>query len=281
MNRYYKKPAELNQGVKTGHSHPGCYLASTENCCTTISGEHLISQNLMKRASKGRKVIQIGGHKWLHGQKKDLAISGLVANVLCKRHNSMLSPLDEAAGVFFDLTYGRLVEGNADPFGILVSGHDLERWAVQRFLAHDYGNSLYLKGETIHASEEMRALARAALLDDAWGERCGFYLSHTPADLASPIENAPILMMPSGDVIGMRITLASQAFVVVWHYPENSSDVLMPALRDYRPRLTTMRAFGRSIHTMISWRDGTVVGVPGGGLATVGRAGRGHPLAVS
>ena len=83
----------------TGYAHPRCYLNSTNDCSTKISGEHFISKNALE-AMKGE--IEFGGLPWKKpGETVTYGISSLASNILCQRHNSAWSPLDTAAGRTF------------------------------------------------------------------------------------------------------------------------------------------------------------------------------------
>jgi hypothetical protein len=82
--------------------HQRCYLRSTNNCCHTITSEHSVSQSVLHAMARGSALIEMGGLHWkAPGELAQLHINNLGSNILCKRHNSALSPLDAAAGGFF------------------------------------------------------------------------------------------------------------------------------------------------------------------------------------
>ena len=71
------------------------------SCEGPISGEHLISKSAIE-VLRGDGDFTISGLPWLEvGEEKRLAPANLTANCLCRRHNSGLSPLDDAAALFF------------------------------------------------------------------------------------------------------------------------------------------------------------------------------------
>jgi hypothetical protein len=68
-----------------------------------MSGEHLFSEvmlNLLTGADG--KVIRTGYPWQAEGQVQSLPPATCKANVLCKRHNNALSPLDSTAGAFLN-----------------------------------------------------------------------------------------------------------------------------------------------------------------------------------
>jgi SEC-C motif len=87
-------------GCRTGHSHPDCYLNWTRNCSEKLSREHFISGAVLKLINP--TALRISGTSWIpQGETRDLSLNALQAKVLCDRHNSAFSPLDEMAGRFF------------------------------------------------------------------------------------------------------------------------------------------------------------------------------------
>jgi hypothetical protein len=92
---YHKKPAVLDlHRTGVAGSHDRCYMSATGGCDTTVSGEHLISQGVLKLLAQ--KEVEVSGMPWLKGQKKKLGFGTLTANCLCTSHNSLLSPIDVA-----------------------------------------------------------------------------------------------------------------------------------------------------------------------------------------
>jgi hypothetical protein len=63
-----------------------------------MSGEHLISKNQLGDTKK----INVSGFPWCRGETKAIGINSATANVLCRTHNSALSPTDTAAGKLLD-----------------------------------------------------------------------------------------------------------------------------------------------------------------------------------
>jgi hypothetical protein len=126
-------------GPRTGYSHPKCFARGDGNCCDTITGEHYISKTLLRQVEKDG-TAKIAGLKWQVPQQWNIIfISRLIANMLCKRHNNALSPLDEAIGYFFqalqdyDNSTHPSVKDPKDELR-LFAGEDLERWMLKCLL---------------------------------------------------------------------------------------------------------------------------------------------------
>jgi hypothetical protein len=75
-------------------------MAATGGCDTKISGEHLMSEGVLKILAE--KQVELSGMPWLKGQKKMLVFAALTANCLCTRHNSLLSPIDVVGAKLFE-----------------------------------------------------------------------------------------------------------------------------------------------------------------------------------
>jgi len=69
-----------------------CWASILGDCDGEQSGEHVVSEGLFRG-----KAVDVRGFHWCAGEFKTIGLNGLEANVLCKRHNNALSPLDQAA----------------------------------------------------------------------------------------------------------------------------------------------------------------------------------------
>jgi hypothetical protein len=116
-------------GSRTGSALDGCYAASLLDCAGVLSGEHFISNALLRRFKRG---FVVEGFPWMEAPKA-VGPNSLTANVLCQRHNEALSPLDAMIARFYDALHAALSPGDP-PTVIPVSmfeGEDLERWALK------------------------------------------------------------------------------------------------------------------------------------------------------
>lgn len=119
----------------SGYANPCCYARGDGDCSSKSSGEHYVPKSALRLFGKA---VRLSGPKFLtKGEKRDIPISGMVSNVLCVRHNSSMSPLDDVAKSFFAVMDRYLRElgerQDAPPEGAaanelrLFNGDDIER----------------------------------------------------------------------------------------------------------------------------------------------------------
>ncbi len=80
------------------YSHNKCFANVTAKCSTKISGEHIISGNIL-RVFEHDKTVKLTGLPWIEKHTFNLlSRKSLVANILCEYHNRKLSPFDSEVG---------------------------------------------------------------------------------------------------------------------------------------------------------------------------------------
>ena len=116
------------------YSHPKCYANTTNNCSTKISGEHIISDNILK-LFEYNKTVKLTGLPWIeHKEFNLLSRNSLVANILCTDHNEALSPYDTEAGKLFrcikeyDNDFNKSDSKNEH---LKFNGHHIEKWMLK------------------------------------------------------------------------------------------------------------------------------------------------------
>lgn len=83
--------------------HPRCYAQALYDCEGKPSGEHYVSDKVLRAVSQAEKSVRVSGLKFLpFGIVNEIGISSLVGNTLCKKHNSDLSVFDNAGLNFFN-----------------------------------------------------------------------------------------------------------------------------------------------------------------------------------
>ena len=118
---------------------PVCWAATTGGCGQTISREHVVSKSLFD--SPG---VTVHGFHWCKNEPISVGIESLTAKILCREHNSALSPLDSAAGSAFD-AFRQNAKRNGEvhkrsiltmmkeePF--IIDAKFLERWLLKTLL---------------------------------------------------------------------------------------------------------------------------------------------------
>lgn len=117
----------------TGLTVSRCYASALNDCRPPVSAEHPMSLSVLEQLAGSANVIAVSGRPWQEDPSKmDLiGIRNLRKKVLCERHNSALSPLDDFAGRFVrGYTDGmiHLIQNRSGDFHRLFNGLDLERW---------------------------------------------------------------------------------------------------------------------------------------------------------
>jgi hypothetical protein len=253
----------LPKGPITGHAHPDCFLSATSDCCRKISAEHYISQSILRSIRKGEeKLIRFSGAAWLKGEERLLSPTALTSKILCRRHNSLLHPLDDAA---LALTRAFVRTFDADKFGgenslILTSGHAFEAWAIKLAVgcvhsgtfADDHGKSL--KDNAFLPPALLPAL-RAEPLQHG----CGLYMQvgvgfETPGH--PPFQVAPFLMSHLGQtrIVGATFAIFGVIFRILFDpegIPENQSEEGWA----YRPGIIQFTRSDFASALALSWSD--------------------------
>jgi hypothetical protein len=190
-----------------------CYAAPLNDCDGgSVTAEHYISRKLLLRF--GNK-FTVEGLPWLNGPR-ELTESTMTAKVLCNRHNSALSPLDDAICNLYEVLL-KAHQGHhvgARDF----DGEDLERWALKVLLGLGASGNLLIEGQ----SERMEApdlYLRILFGREEMPEGCGFYYigGHIPAFdadcLSIGVERYPAGDYEAGAVYGVTIRLLDFQFV--------------------------------------------------------------------
>lgn len=99
---------------RTGLSHPGCYASALQDCSTDLTGEHYVTRKLLMLLAGDENRISALGFPWWSTPKL-LTPANLESRILCGRHNSALSGLDEIAGRFFEFILRATTTGTLAP----------------------------------------------------------------------------------------------------------------------------------------------------------------------
>ena len=256
--RWHKPAAAL--GLKTlpkALSHAKCYMRALESCEGTISGEHIISASVI-RVLAGTGDFSVAGFPWLEdGEERIIGPQNLTANVLCRKHNSALHPLDDAAGFFFSALKSSLETATGRQHA-LVSGHDLERWFLKTAKVAAASGSFargreQLSGVFAHDDLILDMLDR----HETWPEGSGLYCTMNAGDLASnhsrfqfqPLTNA------RDELEGMALNILGINFVLLLAPMDMEK---YPFLRGakYRPARIVISVPGKAAHWVtVSWDD--------------------------
>jgi hypothetical protein len=175
----------LITGSRTGYSHPGCYASAAGDCDQKLSNEHWLSKKIIESAGGGRPVL-VSGMPWQEGATHRLGANSLGSNILCQRHNTALSPLDDLAGEVFKVLrhYDTDMNEDPDPHGnefAIFSGDLLERWAIKLFWGAVAASTLRGNAGTpvssLRSKIDLKWLADVLFRDDSLPEDWGLYMT--------------------------------------------------------------------------------------------------------
>lgn len=130
--RPYMKLGSLQPpGAVTGFAHPRCYLAPSANCSRELSREHYITRALIARPG-----LKVRGMPWQAEEVLQISPDALTSKVLCRRHNAVLSPLDDHALRIYEAldtarTHATKRSLSRRNYANLLSGEALELWAIK------------------------------------------------------------------------------------------------------------------------------------------------------
>ena len=123
-----------------------CWAACLGNCSGNFSGEHIITEGVFLTDS-----VRVKGLPWCL-EFKDIGLANLVKNVLCRRHNSELSPADLGAIQLRDaicdtagLSEGRKLMATGKSWPIerfRVDGFAIERWCLKTLITIAFGGQV-------------------------------------------------------------------------------------------------------------------------------------------
>lgn len=254
---WYKPPAVLGlKSLPQASSIAKCYMKELGSCVGPISGEHLISESVI-RVLMGDGDFSISGVPWVKdGEQKILPPQALRANYLCTKHNSALHPLDDAAKYFFTSLKSYL-ETNATSRHALVSGHDIERWLLKTAKVLAVSNNLARGREPISGAFS-RDGAILDMLDDPrhWPEGAGLYCTMNTGDRTvnhsrfqlQPLTNA------QDDIEALRLNMLGLGFALLLEPPDESKFPNLQKAR-YRPNRIVISYPTSTNWVTLSWDD--------------------------
>ena len=164
-------------GPITGFAHRRCYAANTNDCDNKLTLEHPLSKSILKDIGGGSTVTASNTY-WQKDSPAptDLPVATMGSRMLCNRHNTALSKLDDTAlEVYRTLERFQLAQlRHPDPHGNefnLVSGERFERWILKVLWGMTAGAKT-TPGSMKDQRERkvfMRYLFRDGLLPRGWG----------------------------------------------------------------------------------------------------------------
>lgn len=205
------------------------------------------------------KSIEISGVPWLKsGEKKRIGIASLVANCLCTAHNNSLSPIDAAAGRFFDALQKCGTTETQPGLEFIVNGHDIERWFLKMLAGMSVSNYLATDGVPLgngfHSSIDIVELLQ---YPGKWTPPLGLYFTQSLGQRFRREDSfalAPLSLDESGEIAGMLGDVQGlHIAVLAINRPIQGSGLERTS---YRPGKINF-IIGEARHAIIlSWDDG-------------------------
>jgi hypothetical protein len=254
---WHKKPAVL--GLKTlppASSLAKCYMNSLGSCVGPISGEHLISESVIRILMADGDFSISGLPRLVPGEEKLLAPMNLTANCLCVKHNSALHPLDDAAKYFFTLLKS-FFEAETGLRHALVSGHDIERWLLKTAKVMAVSKN-FARGRERLPGVFSRDEALLDMLDnhEQWPDATGLYCIMNTGDTSinEPRFKLQPLTNDREEIEALELSILGLRFVLLLGSPDEGKHIFLRGAK-YRPGRIVISSPKSNNWLTISWSD--------------------------
>lgn len=194
------------------------------------------------------------------GETQKLTSSALVANILCTRHNSSLSPLDALAGNAFDAlaasaSYAASQRHGGKIMYQLVSGHGLELWMYKLMAGTYFGGIAAVKRGRLRDLSNFPEMQVADHL--TYGSLAGLGGMYVTQSAGLITENeigiAPLIDVTSKQCAGVQVqfgTLRFETTVVHPNLPTEKHEVMKQRLR---PHVIDYCGPARDARVVLTW----------------------------
>lgn len=247
--------------ARTGYSHNNCYASVTNDCSTTLSNEHWLSESVLLEAGDGQPLRFIGLSWQPAGGEIRLPASRMGSNILCTRHNTALSRLDgNAARIFRALRrYQKDLRTRPDPHGdefFLASGEELERWLLKLFWGATAAGVLGPTGQPItelRRTADLKMLAEYLFRDGSLPNQWGFYVEGNPGGERS--SDAEIAVETRTGRDGDLWRASASMGVVTLDFAFFVPDARLGVAKTYRPQGVFLSDEARTVQKVLalSW----------------------------
>ena len=225
---------------KTGLGHPKCFARDLLDCSSAISREHYVSAALLREIGGQSGTVEARGMRWLGSGSQILPVDAFVANTLCVRHNTALSPLDLSATRFCKLIrrlHPESPDSTPDRPDVcvgIINGHDLERWCVKVLIGLCVSGNLVAKAGHQDSSSPEYHLVKFLFGESAYLPFARFYVTNPTRSLPSHSLHVSVTLLSTedGEVAGLSVLLAGLEFALVGatsDYPPSKHGMNRPA----------------------------------------------------
>jgi hypothetical protein len=192
--------------------------ASSLGDCDRMSKEHIVSKALFLGDT-----VEVHGFPWCKDAPKTIGMRNLTTTILCRRHNSLLSPVDQAAVRAFqalrEMTRVSMLRlGMRDKFCRVVKYHvdgpKLERWFLKTLINLIAGTAIRI-GDATNGGIPTSELVEIAFGYRTFTPRAGLFAAIYVGQRVDPGENVQVApLQRDGRVEGGLFSFRGHRFLL-------------------------------------------------------------------
>jgi hypothetical protein len=233
-------------------------MAGSANCSEGVTREHYVSEAILKRFD----LLNVSGMPWQEAeQTQTLPTKALVANILCERHNSALSPVDEMGLRVFDAciaaadyAVSQKYPGRTQHY--LISGEGLELWMFKLMAGIHFGGIAKADGRVarencgIPIERIVEALSTGSLPAGA-----GLIVAqNTGVVQRSQLSVSPLVATEKNEHIGVRVHFGALSFEATVVPPPVTAAHKARLAPFRRPRVVDFVGPARDARIVLTWK---------------------------
>jgi hypothetical protein len=236
------------------------------DCRGRLTKEHYVSENVLSRLTGGGP-LKVSGLDYSQPEDvKTIGIDNFASNMLCERHNGVLSDLDGVAGQFFgtfDEINRWLVDSDQPETRVfLFNGADIERWLLKLLCgALVSGHAGTRRGRVpnwLPRIEWVRFLFGLSDLPAGWGL---YLLSAVGEQFVNSRDLTFAALSRDGDVYALVISIHGFRLMLAMQAPPNDTSGTLLEAATYRPRELVIKHGSRTGVIDLGWDGGASVHV--------------------
>lgn len=240
----------------TGYAHPKCYMRGTNDCSTKISGEHYISAAILAEFPK----LRTTGLRWLGPGETLVSANALRSNILCRRHNSALSPLDTEGWRMLVAIRAGLVHVSKKSLSRktlyrIVSGDAFELWGLKTLMGLHEASVAQADGVP---TKQSFAIPKEIIIEALTGaplpKGFGLYVGQDSDLIHDEIGFAPLTHPKDRRVAGLRITFLGIVLDFLVD-PSAAAHIVTHDDPHYRPDILDFEGSERTARLILTWED--------------------------
>jgi hypothetical protein len=156
-----------------------CWASELGDCDNKLSREHIVSQGLFINDK-----IRVQGFAWCKNEPKEIGLSSLTSKILCRHHNSALSPVDSGGAKAFEaFRESQRLSNVRDKMKsrmwkvkrYKIDGLLLERWFLKTLINSSYGCEYPIGASHSKQGKPSSELVKIAFGKESFKGRAGLY----------------------------------------------------------------------------------------------------------